>query len=488
VKDVHRLAYGGPKDANSVAFARLDEAIRELQATVKPSNDGISAKDALTEPMNALDQKLIDLLSATLDEQARKNGDLERATNEAAEAVGTFWHEVTNILRQRLGEHIEAQRTRLWLILALAGGALSLCIVVAALASLSVRRGVIGVLRALDALAAGDLSPVTSTASGREFMQIATSVDVLRAALLRGQQMKEDVDQAETIRSLQVERREQMRALADSFESRVLDTVGSVAQVAERAQTDAQELAAISTGAVQITEDASRAAMAARHNANLVAAATEELSASTLELGKRMDRTLEITRIADTRAGQTKQIVGDLSSASQRIGEVVNLIASIAQQTNLLALNATIEAARAGGAGKGFAVVASEVKALAEQTAGATNEVREQIDRIRSATEMTVNEVGGITDAIAEIAGNAADISDSVAKQNHAVGQIASGMERLDTEAGAAASAVAELADSVRQTQERVERGREGAKALSQQAAALRVEVHGFLEEARAAA
>src|SRR5262249_51113233 len=153
-----------------------------------------------------------------------------------------------------------------------------------------------------------------------------------------------------------------------------------------------------------------------------VAASTEELSASTLELGKRMERTLEITRIADTRAGQTKQIVGDLSSASQRIGEVVNLISSIAQQTNLLALNATIEAARAGSAGKGFAVVASEVKALAEQTAGATNEVREQIDRIRSATEMTVNEVGGITNAIAEIAGNASEISDSVAKQNHAVG------------------------------------------------------------------
>jgi methyl-accepting chemotaxis protein len=488
VRDVHRLTYGGPKDANSVAFARLDEAIRELHTTVKPSGDGIAAKSALAEPMTVLDQKLIDLLSATLDEQARKNGELEHATDAAAEAVGTFWHEVTNMLRQRLGERIEAQRARLWLILGLAGGALSLCIVVAVLASLSVRRGVMGVLRALDALAAGDLSPATSTASGREFVQIAASVDVLRAALLRSQQLKEDVDQAETIRNLQAARREQMRALADSFESRVLDTVGNVAQVADYAQTDAQELAAISTGAVRITEEASRAAVAARHNAHLVAAATEELSASTLELGKRMDRTLEITRIADTRAGQTKQIVGDLSSASQRIGEVVNLIASIAQQTNLLALNATIEAARAGSAGKGFAVVASEVKALAEQTAGATNEVREQIDRIRSATEMTVNEVGGITDAIAEIAGNASEISDSVAKQNQAVGQIAASMERLDTEAGAAESAVAELADSVRKTQERIERGREGAQALSDQAAALRVEVNGFLEEARAAA
>jgi methyl-accepting chemotaxis protein len=488
VRDIYRLTYGGPKDANSVAFARLDEAIRDIKATVKPSADRMTVKDALSEKLTKLDQRLMDLLGATISDEARTNGELARATDAVAEAVGAFWREATGLLRQRLEQRIETQRTRLWLILTMAGAALSLCVLVAALAALSVRRGVLGVLHSLDALAVGDLSPATGKAPGREFIQIGTSVDLLRAALLRGQQMKEDADQADAVRSLQASRREQIRGLADSFENRVLKTVGSVAQMAERAQTDAQELSAISVGAVQATEDATRAADGVRRNVHRVAAATEELSASTLALGKRMDRTLEIAGIADTRAGQTKQIVGDLANASERIGEVVNLIASIAQQTNLLALNATIEAARAGNAGKGFAVVAAEVKVLAQQTAGATKDVREQIDRIRSATEMTVDEVGGITSAIAEIANNATEISESVTKQGSAVGEIAASMELLDTEAGAAASAVAELAESVRRTQERVERGREGARVLSEQAADLRTEVHDFLEETRAAA
>jgi uncharacterized protein YoxC len=132
-------------------------------------------------------------------------------------------------------------------------------------------------------------------------------------------------------------------------------------------------------------------------------------------------------------------------------------------------------------AGKGFSVVASEVKALAQQTAAATDDVREQITRIRVATNSTVDEVAGITTAIAEIASNASEISESVTKQTSAVGEIAASISGLDTEADAAAAA--ELADCVRRTQVRVDYGRNRSQALSEQAEALRIEVHSFLRE-----
>jgi hypothetical protein len=94
VKDVNRLIYRGPKDAGSVAFAQLDETIRDFKATVAPAGDDMAVKRELAEVMATLDQRILNLLSATLDEQARGNGDLERATDAAAEGIGMFWHEV----------------------------------------------------------------------------------------------------------------------------------------------------------------------------------------------------------------------------------------------------------------------------------------------------------------------------------------------------------------------------------------------------------
>ena len=119
---------------------------------------------------------------------------------------------------------------------------------------------------------------------------------------------------------------------------------------------------------------------------NAVAAATEELASSVAEIGRQVTHSSQVADDAVVKAGQTTEMVSSLTSAAEKIGDVLRLIGAIASQTNLLALNATIEAARAGEAGRGFAVVASEVKELASQTAKATEEIAGQVTAIQAAT------------------------------------------------------------------------------------------------------
>src|SRR5205807_3727615 len=128
-------------------------------------------------------------------------------------------------------------------------------------------------------------------------------------------------------------------------------------------------------------------------NVQSVASATEEMTSSVNEISRQVQESSRIASEAVKQAQQTDGRINALSQAAGRIGDVVKLITAIAEQTNLLALNATIEAARAGEAGRGFAVVASEVKALASQTAKATEEISTQIGAMQSATNESVGAI-----------------------------------------------------------------------------------------------
>ena len=132
--------------------------------------------------------------------------------------------------------------------------------------------------------------------------------------------------------------------------------------------------------------------------------------------------------IATKAVGMTQRtdgVVKTLAENARKIGDVVQLIGSIAQQTNLLALNATIEAARAGDAGRGFAVVALEVKNLASQTARATADVSHQIEQVQLATAEAVSAIGEISLAIDEVAQVARLITQAIDHQNAATSAIA---------------------------------------------------------------
>jgi len=188
----------------------------------------------------------------------------------------------------------------------------------------------------------------------------------------------------------------------------------------EQGATSADE----STGAVAMTA----AEMAA--NVQTVAAAVTQLAASAQEIGGEAHRSAEKARQAAEEAKVTGDIVNGLNTAVERIGNVVNLIAGIASQTNLLALNATIEAARAGDAGKGFAVVAQEVKALANQTAKATEDITREIGDLRSASASAVAAVSSISGIVADIDTAISHIANTISDQTAATSEIACNVEQ----------------------------------------------------------
>ena len=205
------------------------------------------------------------------------------------------------------------------------------------------------------------------------------------------------------------------------------------AAIQKTIDTDLGHIAdAISTTSDQVATAASSSSQTST-NVQAVASAAEELVASVKEIARRVDEASQITSTAVDQGKRTNDIVTGLALSADRIGQVVNLINTIASQTNLLALNATIEAARAGDAGKGFAVVATEVKALASQTAKATAEIAAQIATVQSGTNDAVKAIKQITDIIGNINDISTGIAAAVEQQSAVTQDISSNMQTAAT-------------------------------------------------------
>ena len=283
------------------------------------------------------------------------------------------------------------------------------------------------------------------------------------------------------------ERKAAVRNLADSFEV----AVGGIVNTVSSATTELEASAATLTHTADTTRQRSSAVTSASKEASTnvqsVASATEELAASVTEIGRQVQESGRIASEAVKQAQQTDARIAQLASAAQRIGDVVKLITAIAEQTNLLALNATIEAARAGEAGRGFAVVAQEVKALAAQTAKATDEITTQIAGMQTATEDSVAAIQAIGTTIGRISHIATTIASTAEQQAAVTREITRNVHDAAQGTIQVAVNIAEVDKGAIETSSASTQVLSSAQALSSEGNKPKLEVDRFLATVRAA-
>jgi methyl-accepting chemotaxis protein len=336
------------------------------------------------------------------------------------------------------------------------------------------------------ALADGALdAEIPGIERGDEVGAMAATVQIFKdnALRIRGLEKVE----AETQQRVAADRRATMDNIANDFERSVKGIVSSVATAAAGMQTTAQSMTATASDASARAATVGAASDSASNNVGTVAAAAEELSSSVAEISRQVTQSSNIAAQAVGDAERTNATVKVLSTGAEKIGEVVKLIHSIAAQTNLLALNATIEAARAGESGRGFAVVASEVKALANQTAKATEEIATQVSAMQSSTSEAVLSIGGITETIAQMSEITTSIAASVQQQGEATREIArniqsaaAGSSEINAHIGGVTTAAAATGLAASDVLS-------NARELDNQSGMLRHAVDEFLAKVRAA-
>jgi methyl-accepting chemotaxis protein len=340
---------------------------------------------------------------------------------------------------------------------------------------------------ALGEMAGGNLDVVIPGAGrGDEIGDLAKTVTVIRE---NAEQKARDEADAK-IRQDQIaaqQRKADMIKLADNFETAVGEIVETVSSASTELEASAGTLTTTAERAQELTTMVAAASEEASTNVQSVASATEELSSSINEIGRQVQESARMATDAVGQARATNDRVSELSKAAGRIGDVVELINTIAEQTNLLALNATIEAARAGEAGRGFAVVASEVKALAEQTSKATGEIGQQISGIQAATQDSVNAIKEISGTIEKLSEISSTIAAAVEEQGAATQEISRNVQQAAEGTQQVSSNITDVQRGASETGTASTQVLSAAQSLSGDSNRLKLEVEKFLDSVRAA-
>jgi methyl-accepting chemotaxis protein len=335
-------------------------------------------------------------------------------------------------------------------------------------------------------LAGGDTSVEVSFGARKdEIGALCSAMQAFRQNMIEAERLRGEQKETETRGVAQ--RKAEMQKLADEFHAAVGHIVDTVSTASTGLESAARTLTKTAETTQQLSGVVASASEDASSNVQSVASAAEEMASSVDEIARQVHESSKIAAEAVSQAEKTDARITALSQAASRIGDVVKLITAIAEQTNLLALNATIEAARAGEAGKGFAVVAQEVKALAAQTAKATDEIGTQISSMQSATQESVSaikEIGGTIGRIAEIA---SAIAAAVEEQGAATQEISRNVQQAAQGTAQVATNITDVNRGASETGSASSQVLGSAQSLARESGHLKTEVEKFVKMVRAA-
>ena len=338
----------------------------------------------------------------------------------------------------------------------------------------------------LQRMAKGEEVAISGEGRGDEIGETAQAVNEIKIML--AEKARQEAEAKVAMDKMMAEkRRADMHQMADNFEQAVGQIVETVSHASTELEASATSLSTTATRSQTLATTVASASHEASTNVQSVASATEEMASSVNEISRQVQESARMASDAVDQARRTNERVGELSKAATRIGDVVELINTIAGRTNLLALNATIEAARAGEAGRGFAVVASEVKALAEQTAKATGEIGQQISSIQAATQESVGAIREISGTIEKLSEISSTIAAAVEEQGAATQEISRNIQQAAIGTQQVSANISEVQRGAGETGSASSQVLSAAQMLSGDSNRLKVEVDRFLSTVRAA-
>jgi methyl-accepting chemotaxis protein len=442
-----------------------DKYLKGVQDVVELSRQSVGR---IPHEATELLAKSVAVMAAESDEFLRKDIDLNNAGADAATRAAA-----------------EGYNTAFWIVLSIIVATVVAGVGIGAYLVREVSSGIASIVRPMQALGNGDLSAeVEHRGEKTEIGAMADTLQVFKEALIA----KKAADEAAARDAeAKIARGRKVDTITREFESMIGQIVETVSSASGQLEGSAGRLSSTANRAQELSTVVAAASEEASTNVSSVASATEELSSSITEISRQVQDSARIASEAVEQARRTNDRVGELSKAASRIGDVIELINSIAGQTNLLALNATIEAARAGDAGRGFAVVAAEVKALAEQTAKATGEIGQQISGIQSATEESVGAIREISGTIEKLSEISSAIAAAVEEQGAATQEISRNVQQASQGTQQVSANISDVQRGATETGSASSEVLSAAQVLSTDSDRLRREVGKFLDNVRAA-